>query len=128
VVTGVQGAGDFVYVHYVDKGQISLGVDHWGHPGIRTTWLPIDYAVDHVVEIQMGALLPPSGNSAPLKGRVHLMFDGEVVLDADQPTYESSPADVLIGKNSIGGSTCSYEFSGEIKSVKRLPLPVAAAR
>jgi hypothetical protein len=45
------------------------------------------------------------------------------VLDAEQPTFDSSPYDVTIGRNAIGGSTCVYEFSGGIKSVSRRPLP-----
>ena len=98
--------------------------------------LPIDYSVDHVLEIQTGALLPPPGHillsplsSAEvdnLKRRVRILLDGEVVLDAEQSTYESSTYDVFIGRNAIGGSACVYEFSGEIKSVTRLPLPAPA--
>ena len=138
VVSGVQGAGDLIYVQYVDNRQISLGLDHWGHMGLRTTWLPVDYSVDHIMEIQMGALFPPTGHilfselKVPqvegLKGRVRIVLDGEVVLDAEQPTFDSSPYDVFIGRNAIGGSTCIYEFSGEIKSASRLPLPAVGGR
>jgi hypothetical protein len=138
VVSGVQGAGDLIYVQYVDNRQISLGLDHWGHMGLRTTWLPVDYSVNHIMEIQMGALFPPAGHilfsALPppqvegLKRRVRVVLDGEVVLDAEQPTFDSSPYDVFIGRNAIGGSTCIYEFSGEIKSASRLPLPSAGGR
>jgi len=133
LVSGVQGAGDFIYVHYVDHNQISLGLDHWGTKGLRTTWLPVDFAVNHTVEIQVGSLFPPpdhvllagrdSAQVEELKKRVRVLLDGEVVLDAIQPTYESSPYDVLVGRNAIGGSTCSYQFSGEIISAERQPLP-----
>lgn len=138
IVSGVQNAGDLISVRYESNWQVSLGLDHWGHPGFHTAGLPVDYTVDHVVEIQMGSLFPPVGHIlladlSPaqierLKGRVRIVLDGEVVLDADQPTYDSSPYDVFIGRNVIGGSTCVYEFSGEIKSVTRLPLSAASAR
>lgn len=134
--SGVQHAGDLVYVHYESNWQISIGLDHWGYPGLRTAWLPIDYSVNHVLEIQTGALFPPPGHVllsplstagiANLKRRVRVVLDGEVVLDAEQATYDSSPYDVFVGRNVIGGSTCGYEFSGEIKSVTRLPLPAPA--
>lgn len=135
LVTGVQSAGDIVYVRYENNWQIRLGLDHWGHPGSLSGWLPIDYSVNHVVEIQMGALFPPPGHvllsrlppdEIPrLKNRIRVVLDGEVVLDAEQPTYDSSPYDVVVGRNAIGGSSCVYGFSGEIKSTTRLPLPAA---
>lgn len=136
VVSGLQAAGDFLFVHYESNWQISLGLDHWGHMGLRSAWLPVDYSVNHVVEVQMGSLFPPSGHvllseltpaqRENLKRHVRVVLDGEVVLDSEQPTYDSSPYDVVIGRNAIGGSTCVYEFSGEIKSVSRLPVPTAA--
>lgn len=138
LVSGVQNAGDLISVRYESNWQVSLALDHWGHMGLRTAWLPVDYSVNHVIEIQLGALFPPAGHVLlselppaqveQLKGRVRLVLDGEIVLDADQPTYDSSPYDVFVGRNVIGGSTCSYEFSGVIRSMSRLPLPAAGAR
>lgn len=132
VESGLQNAGDIIYVTYENDWQITLGLDHWGHMGRKTTTLPIDYSVNHVLEIQMGSLFPPRGHVLlsdlnanqvdQLKGRVRLILDREVVLDVEQPTYDSSPYDVFIGRNVIGASTCVYEFSGEIKSATRLPL------
>ncbi len=133
VVSGVQNAGDFIFVRYESKGQIRLGFDHWGHMGFLSDLLPIDFSVNHILEIQMGALFPPAGHVLlselntnqieQLKTRVRLVLDGAVVMDIDQPSFESSPYDVFIGRNAIGGSTCVYEFSGDIKSVSRLSLP-----
>ncbi|CAM9336912.1 unnamed protein product, partial [Phaeothamnion confervicola] len=138
VVSGLHQAGDFLYVHYESNWQISLGLDHWGHPGLRSPLLPVDYSVNHVVEIQMGALFPPAGHVllsslspaevARLKRRVRVVLDGEVVIDAEQATFDASPYDVSIGRNPIGGSSCVYGFSGEIKSATRLPVPDAAVR
>jgi len=134
IVSGVPNAGDFIYIHYANDRHIALGLDHWGHMGIRTPWLPVDYSVNHTIEVHMGALLPPPGHalwgSLPsdrieqMRRRVRILLDREVVLDTEQATYEASPYDVLIGRNAIGGSTCGYEFTGQIKSAQRLPLPV----
>jgi len=133
IVSGVPNAGDFIYVHYESDWQIRLGLDHWGHPGLRSPSVPVDYSVNHVVEIHMGSLLPPAGHMLyagmstaqveQMKRRVKIILDGEVLFDTEQSTHESSPYDVHIGRNAIGGSTCGYEFSGEIKSATRLPLP-----
>lgn len=137
VVSGLPGAGDFVYVTYVDDQHITIGIDHWGYGGHRTIWLPIDYSVNHTVEILMGSLLPPAGHVdwgtatdeqiQAAKTRVRLVLDREVVLDTEQATYDSSPYDVFVGRNAIGGSTCNYAFTGEIRSATRLPLPMAAS-
>jgi len=133
VVTGVQNAGDILYVQYASDRRVAIGLDHWGHRGYLTDWLPVDYSVNHTLEIHLGSLLPPAGHRlfsafraeevSRLKGRVRVILDREVVLDAEQATYESSPYDVMIGKNIIGGSTVGYSFAGQIKQVTRLPFP-----
>lgn len=133
VVSGLQGAGDFAYVHYLDDQHISLGLDHWGHPGLSTDPLPVNYGVEHTLEIRMGALFPSLGHVllaqippkklTALKRHVSILLDGKVVLEAEQETYDCSPYDVFIGRNAIGGSTCSYEFTGAIIRSERLPPP-----
>jgi len=84
-----------------------------------------------VVEIWMGSLFPPleeatatafpAAEIKPWKQRLRVVLDGQVVLDAEQETYDSPPDDVVIGKNTIGASSCGYAFTGEIKDVQRLP-------
>jgi hypothetical protein len=68
----------------------------------------------------MDSLYPPApGDTQPRRARIEL--DGVAVLDVEQDTYDSSPYDVAIGTNPIGGSTCGYAFSGRLLSVKRGP-------
>jgi hypothetical protein len=135
VVTGVPQAGDFIYVHYLDRRHISLGLDHWGGSGAETPSLPIDFAVPHVVEISMGSLFPLAEHQLlsglalqerdRLKQEVRVALDGKQVLLVDRATFESSSYTTTIGINAIGGSVCDYAFTGTIASADRLPLPEA---
>ena len=129
VVTGVAQAGDFVTVEYSGSGSIRLALDHWGAKGVSSAWLPVEPGATHVLEVSLGSLLPAAdkaglapGRFSALKGTVRLSLDGTPVLNADHDTYESSPYDVTVGINAIGGSTCGYAFSGRILSVEREPI------
>jgi hypothetical protein len=121
VVTGVPRAGDIVYVEYLGGGSVRLGVDHWGGMGLETGPIPAAPGTEHTVEIAMGSLFPSADGSAAPE-HLKLLFDGAVVADADHPSYDSSPYDVTIGVNAIGGSTCGYAFSGRILEARREPL------
>lgn len=135
VTTGVAQAGDVLYVRYDSAGKIQLGFDHWGYRGVASSWLAIDRAVEHEVEFSSGSLYPPADHPLmaahpvdvrrDLKERVRVRVDGVVVLDVPQAAYESSPHDVVLGRNAIGASSCGYLFSGEIVGVSRLPMPAA---
>jgi hypothetical protein len=120
VVTGVPRAGDIVYVQYLPGDRVSFGVDHWGAPGVRTSPVAVDPRREHSVRVSMGSLFPPAPHdSQPERARIDL--DGSPVLDVEQDTFDSSPYDVSIGINPIGGSTCSYAFTGKIELVAREP-------
>lgn len=121
LVTGVTGAGDFVYVQYLGENLIRLGVDHWGSVGIRTEPFRVDFGVEHTIEIAMGALFPAMTEDSR-REHVRLLFDGTKVLESTQDTYDSSPYDVTIGTNAIGGSTCDYAFTGRILETERIPV------
>jgi len=130
VVSGVPQAGNFVYVRYVDDGHIQLGFDHWGAPGIISSPLAVDYGREHVIEIDFGALYPPPTDAwwsrkgltdpSDFAARVVVKLNGQGVITANRSSYPAAPADVTIGVNSIGGSTCGYQFSGELILVERL--------
>ena len=131
--TGIPQAGDVFFVTYRADGAIRLGLDHWGHPSLLSDWLSLDPAAETVVEISAGALLPvenhallalqPPAHRQAMKERVLISLNGRIVLDAVQPTYDSSPYDVVAGRNTIGASSTVYAFSGRVLDVTRVPLP-----
>lgn len=132
VTSGVTGAGDFLYVRYVDDRHIRLGFDHWGVKGYLGE--PIEIEPDHWyrLTLSMGSLYPPegdfwfSGHDAATgqiaKSRVLVFLDDREIFSADSPAYESLPRFVKLGENDIGGSTTGPAFSGAIRDAKRLPF------
>ena len=61
LVTGRTGAGDVLYVHYIDDRHVSLGYDHWNAGGPLSAPLAVDYAATHVIELSLGSALSPAG-------------------------------------------------------------------
>jgi len=122
VVTGATGAGDILYVKYVDSGHMSFGFDHWGVGGIAGQPVEIDYGEPHRLEITMGSLYP-GGGAGPWAERVRVKLDGAVVLEGASACHPSEPDEITIGRNLIGGSTCGPAFTGRILGVTRPAQP-----
>jgi hypothetical protein len=124
VSTGIEDAGDFVYVTYPDPAHIRIGLDHWFHGGPLSQPIRVDFSREHKIEISMGSLFPSSEDFifegllpekvAKVKHSLLVVFDGETVLDAVSDFYESTPDQVSVGANLIKGTTSSTEFKGEI--------------
>lgn len=126
LATGVEQAGDLVYVSYDNDRELRIGLDHWGHPGVISPPLAIDYGASHVLEITSGALFPPVESDALSSGtdprrRIEIRLDGRIVISTEQETYASSPYDVVPGLNVIGASSAGDAFTGRIDQVSRLP-------
>lgn len=128
VTTGRTGAGDFIYVSYVDAHHVRFGFDHWGIGGKVSAPVALDLSVPHVVEVAMGSLDPaptddrawqgvPPARRAEITRRRWVRIDGRTVLQADLPCYPTKPGKITLGRNRIGGSTCTADFSGIIYSV-----------
>jgi hypothetical protein len=119
VVSGVTGAGDFVYVKYLDSRHVAIGFDHWGIGGIVGPPIEIDYAQAHRLSLTMGSLYPSGGD----RGRASLVrvtIDGHAALEGRSPCHPSTAEQIRIGVNAIGGSTCGPIFSGRFLSIERL--------
>lgn len=133
LVTGHAGAGDVIFVHYVDDSHVRIGYDHWSHGGPLSEPIPVDYAAVHTVEIQLGSLLPPADDSrwagwraearAAATATVQVKLDGTVALQHPMKAYPSAPAEIQVGVNSIGATTCEPDFTGAILLRERLGLP-----
>jgi hypothetical protein len=129
LATGLNEAGDFVYVIYQGPDHIRLGFDHWFRGGPITPPIPVDRTVEHELEISLGSLYPPAEDvifygTAPetvaaLKRHVLVRLDGQTVLETAADTYESPPRQVTVGRNTIKGTSSGPEFSGEIVAVER---------
>jgi hypothetical protein len=125
VVTGVTGAGDLVYVRYLDDRRIQFGFDHWGIGGIvgPPTELKSDDA--HRIVIAIGSLYSPpaardAGAAASGRNRlVRVTLDGATVLAGESLCHRAPPSQLYVGENPIGGSTCGERFTGRLLLVER---------
>jgi hypothetical protein len=122
VVTGVTGAGDFVYVRYVDPSHVMIGYDHWGVGGLVGNPIAVDYGQTHRIAISFASLYP-QGSPLNDSKAVRVFVDGQPALVGKFASHPSPADRIKIGANPIGGSTCGPTFSGRILSVERFPEP-----
>ena len=130
VTSGLAGAGNFLYVRYLDDRHVQFGFDHWGVKGLLGEAIEIEPDRWYRLILSMGSLYPPrddpwfAGQTGAAvqaaKGRVSILLDDRPVLSADSPAHESPAAFVRIGANDIGGSTTGPEFTGTIRSRERV--------
>lgn len=130
LTTGVNEAGDIVYVIYHDENHIRLGFDHWYRGGPITPPIPIDYGQVHDLEISIGSLYPSFNDITladltdtevdQLKRRVVVRLNGTTVIDAPAEAYESPLDRFTVGENRIKGTSAGTRFSGTILSSERI--------
>jgi hypothetical protein len=132
VVTGRPGRGDFIYVIYLDATHIRVGFDHWGVAGVISDPIAVGYDQACTLAVSMGSLFPPltdprmtalpAGEADRLKHTVRVRLNNRVVLNATRDCYDADPAEVSVGMNPIGGSTCDTMFNGTIQASERESL------
>jgi hypothetical protein len=122
VATGRTGAGDFVYVRYIDAGHVSFGFDHWGVGGPTGGPVAISYSRAHRIAITCQSLYP-AASAAHASEVVRVAVDGRTALEGSCACHPAAADQVTIGRNTIGGSTCGAVFLGRILSVERFPVP-----
>jgi hypothetical protein len=118
-VTGRAGAGDFVYVRYVDKSHVAFGFDHWGAGGLVGMPVEVDYRQPHSLSITFQSLFPP-GSLRRDSGALKVLMDGLPVLAGEFSCFPSLAAEVRVAENPIGGSTCGPAFTGNILGVEQI--------
>jgi hypothetical protein len=116
VTTGKTGAGDFIYVIYVDGKHVRVGHDRWGYGGAVSEPIAVDYATTQMLEISLGAL--PGGQPGQV---VTFRWNGSEVLRDESGVNPAGSDQIWIGENPIGGSTTTMHFSGRILSVTPAP-------
>lgn len=112
VVTGTPGQADIVFVKYGPDQTLQLGFDHWGVGLALSDPIKIDPSVSHQLEVRMASLA--DSGASPQEIPTEIRLNGELVL---QPPYIAYPAPAdqrHIGKNVIGASTCTAEFTGQV--------------
>jgi len=129
LVTGVTGAGDLVYVRYVDDRHLRIGFDHWLVGGPLSEPIECDVTLPHEVVVSLGSLLPPPRAGSPdapemaaLRRRCVVMLDGKVVIACDTAFHPTTIAQLTLFTNKIGGSTANPVFTGSVIRVERVPL------
>jgi hypothetical protein len=130
LVTGRTGAGDVVYVQYVDDRHIRIGYDHWNVGGPLSAPIAVDFSADHTIELSLGSLYPaqgaPAWGSVPparqsqLLGHVSVKLDGRPVISLAQVAYRAAASEIAAAANPIGASTCDPAFTGELVEERRL--------
>jgi hypothetical protein len=133
-VTGRTGAGDFVYIIYEANNRFRLGVDHWGVGGVVSDPI-VDSRQVHTITVTSAALFPPQEDPAwhgvPDDERarscasIRVEMDGRTIIDAPFHAYPTTPEEIDVGQNRIGGSTTGTQFTGDTLMVRRLGLPPA---
>ena len=123
VVTGIGGAGDFVFVRYLAENKVSFGFDHWGVGGLEGKPVQVDLSLPHRLRISIGSLYPRGSDVGEWRARVQVKLDDAVVLEGTYSCHPTSRTQIKIGENQIGGSTCGPRFSGRILRIDRPAKP-----
>lgn len=122
VCTGITGAGDLLYVRYIDDQHIALGFDHWNFGGPLSIPFKVDFSVPQRVEVHMGSLFPPQGEPAANdRARRHfeVRWNGAVVINGEFDFHSAYADQVYFGANPIGCSTSTSKYSGKIIDIWR---------
>jgi len=123
VVSGVSGAGDFIYIRYLEDDRVVFGFDHWGVGGIVGDVITLDISKPHRLRLSMGSLYPTTADVGPWRQKVKVMLDDFVVLEGSFATHPSDRKNIVIGENFIEGSSCGPKFSGRILELVRASRP-----
>ena len=122
VCTGMTGAGDLLYLRYVDEQNIALGFDHWNFGGPISQPFKVDRSVPQRIEIHMGSLFPPHSEPSandPARRQLRVLWNGVSVLNGQYDFHPAYTDQVYFGTNPIGCSTATPEFSGKIVDIWR---------
>ncbi|HTX65534.1 MAG TPA: hypothetical protein VMD31_07165, partial [Opitutaceae bacterium] len=133
VTTGWAFLSDILYTRYGLDGRIEFGFAHVGGVGIRGPQTRIDYDQEHIVDVEMGSMYPPASHpwfrsmlpvqASRYQHRLSVRLDGQEMLAAGAPFFESDPRDILVGRNP-SSSLVEPAFTGTILQARRIPTIV----
>jgi hypothetical protein len=113
LAVGESGRADFIFVQLERDGRVRFGLDHWGEGVTLSEPVTVDFAREHLVEINLQSL--HATDAAPPTEGLRLSLDGRELLVRAGPAWPAAPAQRWVGLNPIGGSSCSARFTGEIR-------------
>jgi hypothetical protein len=122
VCTGITGAGDLLYLRYIDDQHVVLGFDHWNFGGPLGKPFKVDFSVPQRVEVHLGSLFPPNSEPSandPARRHLEVRWNGEVVLNGEFDFHPAYADQVYFGANPIGCSTSTSKYSGRIIDIWR---------
>ncbi len=121
VTTGRTGAGDFLYVKYIDEHTVAFGYDKWGSGGPVSDPVRFTPGATHSLVLRLPALQNVPGY--PTDGdEVQVRFEGRVVLETRVRPHARDSRQVWFARNPIGGSSCGPEFHGRLLNARGRPL------
>jgi hypothetical protein len=107
VTTGKTHVGDFVYVRYLPEGKIAFGLDHWGYGGEQGDPIAIKPGRFYDVVVDLDRV----------NHQVVVLLDGREVFLQRSELYPTTPEQISLGANNIGGRIKGFDvsyFSGVI--------------
>lgn len=124
VSSGQKGAGDEVFVAFIDQSTVRMGFDHWAYGGPISQPIHCDLSRPHVLIISYGSLYPDASSLIfeenagwrALKHFVFVKFDAEPAIAREMDCYPALPESIATFQNSIGFSTASRDFTGRLIS------------
>jgi hypothetical protein len=130
VASGYAGRGDVLTVDYVGANHVTFSLDHWGYGGPTSGPVEIKPGVRQTLEVRFGSFFPASGRPGDVPasrwsdaaGKLEVILDGRSVFEARTAFYDVPDESVVVGRNSIGSSSCSAKFTGRILSSARVGL------
>jgi hypothetical protein len=133
ITSGRTGAGDFLFVRYLDDGGILFGYETWGEPGQLSK--PLLLSTDRRVRllVEMPGLSQVRGGFAPPNDRLRIVASGTELFNAQVLYKVRRPAEIAFAENPIGGTACDEELHGRLllpdgRELRGLPSPLFSTR
>jgi len=139
IVTGdsIQG-GEMVFLTYVDGARVRIGFFQVGTTHWFSEPIEVDYSRPHQLDVQLGALNPPSshpiysGQSAKLRKDadqvVKITWDGRIVYQTNLDFGMRHGERYFLGENSFWTGISAPRFTGTILGVKQHPFVLESSK
>lgn len=117
VVTGRTGAGEILLLEHLGGGEVRFALDSWGQPLRTSAKTRLEPGREHQLRVTLGALATVDDATAlrgAHAGPLRVAIDGVTVWQEWTDYHLAEHAEVFIGRNPIGGTSCGSVFSGEI--------------